>query len=166
MSGYKTLIFTDASLEGDDLTAGVGMVAFVWKAGELAHRFFFSERVPPELLSQLQSSTPKVIAALELLAGVMAIDVLQPHLSASRVFMFIDNEAARANLISMSSPVVRQARLLRVLHDIASRKSLFFLVSRVPSASNIADEPSRFCTEGLCLQGFKQVRPRWQVFLE
>ena len=163
MQGDRVLIFTDASLEGDDETAGVGMVAFIWKAGELSHRLFFSEKVPLNILRSLQTHTPKVIAALELLAAVMAVDVLRPHVKGSRLFVFVDNEAARANLISMSSPVTHHVRLLRALFEIVSHRSLFMWISRVPSASNVADGPSRFVFEDLLSQGFKRVEPGWHV---
>eukprot|EP00435_Cladocopium_sp_Y103_P010348 s3380_g2.t1 len=132
--GDRVLIFTDACLEDSNQIAGVGMVAYVWRGSKVAHKFFFSEKVPPGLLKHLQRDTPRVIAALELMAAVMAIGCLSHHLNAVRAFLFIDNEAARANLISMTSPVLVQAELLKELYQLAAKTSLFMWVSRVPSS--------------------------------
>ena len=75
----------------------------------------------------------------------------------------VDNEAARANLISMSSPVPVQAELLTELFRIMSNRSIYFWVSRVPSASNPADAPSRFSVDALVNDSFTQVSPSWPV---
>ena len=161
MHDDRVLIFTDACLEDSNQIAGVGMVAYVWRGSKLAHKFFFSEKVPPGLLKHLQRDTPRVIAALELMAAVMAIECLAHHLNAVRAFLFIDNEAARANLISMTSPVLVQAELLKELYQLAAKTSLFMWVSRVPSSSNMADRPSRFEVDLLLQQGFTQPTPSW-----
>lgn len=157
----RVLIFTDAALEDDDQNAGVGMVAFVWRSGQLKHRFFFAESVPADVLRDLQVKTPKVIAALELLAAVMAVELLQEWMTNSRTFIFIDNEAARANLISMYSPVKVQAKLLQRLHDIMMHGSMFVWTCRVPSVSNVADAPSRQEFKQLLCTGFVRLTPSW-----
>ena len=157
----RVLIFTDASLEDDDQNAGVGMVALVWRSGQLKHRFFFSESVPSDVLKDLQVKTPKVIAALELLAAVMAVELLQEWMANSRTFIFVDNKAARANLISMNSPVGVQAKLLKRLRDVMMRGSMFVWTSRVPSPSNVADAPSRREFKQLLCTGFVRMTPSW-----
>ena len=79
----------------------------------------------------------------------------------SRTFIFVDNEAARANLIAMYSPVITQAGLLRKLHDMMMRGSMFVWVCRVPAASNVADAPSRRECEQLLCTGFRRLTPSW-----
>ena len=144
------LIFTDACLEDDDTNAGVGMVAMVCRDGAPIRFFFFSEKVLQNELEKLQVNTTKVIAGLELLAPVMAISCLKDQLMARRVFLFIDNEAARASLISMWPPIFTHARLLSLFWDEFRRKSIFMWTSRVPPMSNIADK-----------LGFTRLHPRW-----
>lgn len=124
---------------------------------------FFSDVVPDRVLSELQKDTPKVIAALELMAAIQAVMVCESHIRESRTFMFIDSEAARANLISMTSPVPVQASLLRRLYSFCCSTSLFLWTSRVPSLSNPADAPSRFEIDSLIELGFTRVRPSWQL---
>lgn len=102
-----------------------------------------------------------MIAALELLAAVMAVELLQEWMTNSRTFIFIDNEAARANLISMYSPVKVQAKLLQRLHDIMMRGSMFVWTCRVPSVSNVADAPSRKEFKQLLCTGFVRLTPGW-----
>ena len=140
-SEIRNVIFTDAFLSDDDKLAGVGTVHFRVDKNQIVKRSFFSERVPEDVLSTLQKNTPKVIAALELLASVQAVSESAEYLDGVRTFIFVDNEAARANLISMTSPIVVQSDLLRELHHIMSVKSMYMWVSRVPSLSNPADEP-------------------------
>lgn len=106
-------------------------------------------------------NTPKVIAGLELLAAVMAVDIPKDFLIARRAFLFIDNEAARASLISMWSPIFTHARMLRHLWDLVRSKSIFMWTSRVPSLSNVADKPSRFEIVQLVEAGFNRMRPKW-----
>ncbi len=163
MSGDRTIIFTDAFLDDQDRNAGGGMVMYKMCDGAVVHRCFFSEVVPEQVLKRLQTDTPKVIAALELMAAIQAVMVCERFISESRAFLFVDNEAARANLISMTSPVTVQANLLRKLYRFCSNASLFLWTSRVPSLSNPADAPSRFETESLLESGFTRVHPSWQL---
>ena len=104
-----------------------------------------------------------MIAALELMAAVQAVACCEQELDVVRTFIFVDNEAARANLISMNSPVPVQSELLREMFSVVSKRSMYLWVSRVPSLSNPADEPSRLEASSLVRQGFTQVSPSWQM---
>eukprot|EP00438_Fugacium_kawagutii_P021790 Skav236018 [mRNA] locus=scaffold3189:230237:231088:- [translate_table: standard] len=157
----RVLIFTDACLEDGDSRAGVGMTAYIWKKGRLFKKFVAGDVVPQYVLKALQKSSPKVIAALELLAAVMSLELIRHYLGATRVFLFVDNEAARANLIAMSSPVRTHADILKKLYRLSSVTSLFMWVSRVPSASNEADLPSRGQVDHLVQQGFERLKFQW-----
>ena len=117
MSGNRTVIFTDAFLDDQDRNAGVGMVMHKMCDGKVLHRYFFPEAVPDCVPGKLQRDTPKGIAALEFVAAIQAVMVCKDHVAESRTFLFLDNEAARANLISMTSPVPVQADLFRKLYS-------------------------------------------------
>lgn len=120
-----------------------------------------SEQVPDQVLQSLQQTTPKVVAALELYAAVVSVEMLTGELRERRAFLFVDSEAARANLISMPSNVRVQSKLLKKLFKLPTKQSMFPWVSRGPSASNIADRPSRFESEFLRSQGFVKLTPDW-----
>lgn len=163
VSEEKVLIFTDAALEDKDSVGSIGMFMLRLRAGTCIEKKFFAVVVPKNVLERLQHKTVKVISAFELLAAVCAVDVLQDSLGLSRTFMFIDNEAARACVISMYSLVQTHAAMLRKLSDIYADRSLFVWISRVPSVSNPADEPSRMRYEDLVRQGFTRMHPSWNV---
>ena len=93
MSKNKVITFTDAALSEGDTVAGKGMVMLKLVDGKISERAFFSERVPAEIMASLQTKTPKVICALELLAAVQAVMVCER-------FLFVANEGTRANLIA------------------------------------------------------------------
>ena len=61
-----------------------------------------------------------------------------------RVFVFVDNDAARAGLIKLCSPVATIQHVLRKLATFQELAPCFIWFSRVPSSSNIADNASRF----------------------
>ena len=79
-------------------------VAYWVEGGKISQQYFFAEIVPPHIMSLLQKDTKKVIAGLELLAGVLALYLLGKMHSLCRSFFFVDNEAARACLILMIHP--------------------------------------------------------------
>ena len=157
----RLLIFTDAALEQLDECGSVGMVAFSMHKICAAGRWFFSEKAPDSVMKFCQEKSRKVIAALELMAAVLAVFQLQSQASGRRIFLFVDNEAARASLIAMYSPILVHARLLSKLSEIVTSRSMFTWVSRVPSSSNPADEPSRLHVRKLEESGFTRVHPRW-----
>eukprot|EP00438_Fugacium_kawagutii_P014263 Skav215748 [mRNA] locus=scaffold106:161897:165124:+ [translate_table: standard] len=151
MSLRRAVIFTDASLEDDGSNAGIGMVAFVHDGKGSLLRFFFSEKVPANILASWQSRTKKIIATLELFAAVVACEVLADFVQDKRVFLFIDNEAARASLIAMYSSVLLHNVFLKKLSMVSQKRNLFMWIARVPSASNcsfkLRSEVS-FCCSG------------------
>ena len=163
MHSRKLVIFTDAALEGNDDHGSVGMVAYAMEDDKVISKFFFSDVVPSELLRAIQSRTKKVISSLELVAAVGAVLVLGPLFVGFRVFCFVDNEATRASMISLSSPVPFHNAVLKVFSREVLTQSLFIWIARVPSASNPAGQPSRLCLEGVD-SSFTRMDVPWQVF--
>ena len=161
MRQNKIVIFTDASLEGNDEVAGIGMVAFVVENSTVAHKFFFSERVPANILNSWQTRTKKIIASLELFAAVAACEILGERFPGLCTFVYIDNEAARASLIAMYSTVLLHITLLKQLSFCSLKRNLFMWIARVPSSSNCADFPSRFIFDHLISEGFARVAVKW-----
>ena len=153
-SERKLVIFTDAALESDDEVGSLGLVAFWVEQGRICRKYFFSEVVPTHIMLHFQKETKKVIAGLELLAGVLALYLLGKIHSMCRTFFFVDNEAARACLISMNSSVLSHRKLLRFIGSFAAQHSTFTWIARVPSSSNPADEPSRMKIDHLTQSGY------------
>ena len=156
-------VFTDASLDEDCTRAGVGAVLFV-DAGP--PRAFLSERVPEDLLAVLQTESVHAISALEVLPVFLARSLWADHVKHRRAFFFIDNDAARHSLIAGASPSPSITRALRSIVMHQAKVPTFAWYSRVPSASNIADEPSRFQLASLLSRGAERVpvvRDLWRA---
>ena len=164
MSDRRLVIFTDAALEENDTFASIGMVALWIEGSTVVAKYFFSEVLPPDILNAMQKSTSKIISSLELMAAVLAVQVLSLQHHTGRSFLYVDNEAARACLISQNSSVESHKLLLQHLSDILCGSSLFLWVSRVPSASNPADEPSRLQFRKLLTDGHRQVLIPWNQY--
>ncbi|CAE7638477.1 Abcb1a [Symbiodinium sp. CCMP2592] len=145
-SATRAVIFTDAALEDNDSVASVGAVIYL-ESNDGQRMYHISAAVPEALLRHVQQKSPKVIACLELMAAVATVCKIAPLLKGRRVFCYIDNEAARACMVNMFSPVLAMNRLVQLLSSVVWENSTHLWVSRVPSDSNIADAPSRLdCT--------------------
>ena len=92
------LVFTDASLEGNDTAAAVGGVMYDGASCE-----FFSSALRADQLSLLQTECMHVIAVLEVLSVACAVRIWSANALRRREFHLIDNDSARACLIKMSS---------------------------------------------------------------
>ena len=161
MSKRKLVVFSDASLEGQDREAGIGVVAVLVVDGMVTEKFFISERVPEPVLKSWQNRTPKVIATLELFAAVAGVSKLAETFSAIRTFIFVDNEAARAGLISMYSILTTHNDLLKSFGEVCRKRCLYTWVARVPSLSNPSDAPSRLIIDDLLSNGFTRLQVSW-----
>ena len=150
------VIFTDASLECNSSVGQVGGVLVFRNNGSQDHpvHAYFSDQVPPEVLKEMQRHTDHVIAALEMLAVLIAVHLWGPMLLSKRCFFFVDNDSARGALIASYSPSLQLNKLMTVWTQMVMQHSIFPWLCRVPSASNIADAPSRGeCTEVVQLGG-------------
>ena len=94
-------------------------------------------------LSRLQVENMHVIAVLEVLPVACAMSMWAQRAIHRRVFYFIDNDSARACLIKMISSSAVFNEVLRRITIMSAASPSFAWFSRVPSPSNVADEPSR-----------------------
>ena len=161
-SAERFLIFTDAALECCDTKGTLGMVAYHVKDGSIVRKWYSSDSVPDNCLTLLQDRTVKIISTLELAAAVMSVESLKREMFARRVFLYVDNEAARASLISRYSRIPCHNNMLKAFSKCVQQHSLFIWVSRVPSPSNPGDAPSRLDVKHLVEAGYNHVDVNWQ----
>lgn len=83
-------------------------------------------------------------------------------MSARRVFLCVDNEAARASLISRYSRIPCHNNMLKAFSKCVQSHSLFVWVSHVPSPSNPGDAPSRLDVKQLVESGYTHVGVNWR----
>ena len=91
----------------------------------------------------LQSESAKNSASLEVLPVGTALELWRERVLHRRVFIFIDNDAARASWIKATSRAPSVALMTRRIVMMNAKWPCFTWYSRVPSASNPGDAPSR-----------------------
>ncbi|CAE7467862.1 unnamed protein product, partial [Symbiodinium necroappetens] len=135
------LVWTDGSWEPSTGFAGIGAVVLDSKGGAAS---VYEGVVPDLLLKRWRDEVgDQVICEIELYALLMLRVGLQNILSGRKVIFFIDNDAARSGVIRGQSKSQAMHRLALALAAVESTSPCISWTERVPSASNIADLPSR-----------------------
>ena len=137
-------VFTDASYEQDESgrpTAGFGGV-LVSPSGKPTN--FFSFELSGDDLQKLNPAGKKTATfKCEFFAVLVALSLWQKQLTNRQVVFYVDNDGVRDVLISCStSDPVGHVLLTKVL-ELEGTLALSSWFTRVPSKSNIADDPSR-----------------------
>ncbi|CAE6911825.1 gpt [Symbiodinium sp. CCMP2592] len=145
------VIFTDAAYE-----QGVASWGLVVLDPDSGRREVAGGRIPSSLIELWHQDTEdQIIAQAEAFAMVIARDYAATFAKGRRAFFFVDNESARYCMIRGSSPVRSLLALAHAFYASECRDHLVTWIERVPSASNIADLPSKppaqavFCWGGV-----------------
>jgi hypothetical protein len=143
------IICTDGAFEKGVATIGGTIVD-----GEF--RQAFGCTLPDMLVSRWtkERNVAQCIGQVELFPVWVARALWGLHLRGRRVLWLIDNESARFALIAMSSPVAASADILWSIADLEISLQTLSWYERVPTASNLADGPSRLCFEDVLALGF------------
>ena len=119
---------------------------------------FFSIELTVEQMNLLGARTKRtIIFESELLALVLAFSIWSGVIRSSSVICFIDNNATRDVAISGSGRNAVGSSLIEFLLKLDMTTNVTPWYSRVPSPSNISDEPSRGEVECLNQQQVRQV---------
>ena len=135
--------FTDASfeMENDIITSGHGGV-LVSPAGKPVR--FFSGNLKKDHVALLNPKGLKtIIFECEFLAVLIAYKVWAKEVAGSQLVVFIDNNAVRDSLISCDTSNEIAAVILKSILQLEDDVKALAWYTRVPSPSNIADDPSR-----------------------
>jgi hypothetical protein len=137
------VLFTDGAAEGtafSNVTVGAVLLDPFDD-----HVEFFGLPVPGSLLEEwrAQGAGEQVIGQAEILPVVFAREVWHLNLRGRRLLVFIDIDSARFALIKADSPSAASRGLLERLSRCDSSSPVPSWYARCPSASNIADGPSR-----------------------
>ena len=135
------IVFTDGACEGaGDKEGSIGGV-LINPNGYLVE--YFSSRVPSAFMSKLCETSANPIYELELLPVLVSYFCWRKYLANSQTVFYLDNDAARAGLTkALGATRLAEAIVLHVTSMEAEicNKPWY---GRVPTASNIADDPSR-----------------------
>lgn len=151
-------LFTDGSLE--DGVAGLGGVLV--QPSEARYEFF-SMSVPLEVLKFWFESSKNPIFHVELLAVCISFEVWKNRLAKRPLVVYVDNDAAKAAIVKGYTAVQGAEELCEHLTQVEEDQEIALWCARVPTASNIADEPSRFVTCNLVGKGYVEVVPDKQA---
>ena len=115
--------------------AGIGTV--VNEAGQCKNAFAFIPK--PDHMKLIGGG----IHQLENFPVIMACVVFADDIKSKRIFIHVDNTAAQSSLINAGSTNHTSGSFVYLYLDLEQRLHFVPWVSRVSSASNIADGPSR-----------------------
>ncbi|CAK9099135.1 unnamed protein product [Durusdinium trenchii] len=137
------VLFTDAVYEDDVATWGMVLLDPVTDT-----RTAVGGRVPDFLVQKWHAlGSDQVITLAEAFAALLARIVFRSYISQRRVLIFVDNEGARHCLIKATSQTLALLQIVQLFHGCAEVDRCIPWIERVPSASNVADLPSRNKTE-------------------
>ena len=132
-------IFTDGCWQ--DGVAGLGAVVFDCATG---HGRVFPGRLPDNLVKAWLSEVgEQIIGQIELYAVLVMRRFLKDDIAGRRTVFWCDNEAARFGLIRNESHSRSMDVMLRAFAKVEDESLSFTWISRVPSASNPSEAPSR-----------------------
>ena len=141
-------VYTDACYEPqrEDWVCGLGGVLINPMGKKVA---FFSIQLSAEQRNALGAESKKaIIFESELLAMVLAFSVWRSVVGSSSVICFVDNNSSRDVAISGCGRNDVANKLVEFLLKLEMATNVTPWYTRVPTPSNIADDPSR----GLCTQ--------------
>lgn len=152
------IVFTDGACEGMDTRVGSIGGVLVSPAGTLVS--YFGAKVPEWIMEHMEYSQ-NPIYELELLPTLVALLLWHKLLNSRQVVFYLDNDAARYTLIKAHSVTSFGKRILAPFISLELSLQLKSWYARVPSPSNIADDPSRLNFDFLESMGASRAELCW-----
>ena len=162
--GPPILIFTDGACEYGDTSitqAGFGAVLFDPVDNR---REFFGGSLPHELCDLLSEGVRRqIIEQAELVPVLLSKHTWRERLQGRAVLHFIDHDGCKFSLIRGSGRVSASSRIIHQVWQCELDSSSFSWFSRVPSASNLSDGPSRLDHSAILALGFSKIDARFNA---
>jgi len=133
------VVFTDGSFEN-----GVGLWGAVILDDATGQRDVFCGQVPDVLIKGWNRlAGEQVISQIEAYAALLVRWYFRKQWTGRKAIFFQDNDAARYSLIKAASSSASMMLIVQAFHVVDASFPMMAWIERVPSASNIADWPSR-----------------------
>ena len=160
-------VFTDACFDPESFS-GIGAV-LVDGNGKMQH--FFSQEICDDLLEVINVTSRKTaIFELEFFAVFCPFRVWRNVLKGAQLVVQTDNDGVRDSLIACQTSSVNGEPILEACLKIEYERGMTLWMSRVPTDSNIADDPSRGHVEPLvsagCCKQHVHVQLMWNALLD
>jgi hypothetical protein len=151
------LVFTNGACEQDGAQVTFGAVLVDFHSNTFC---YFGDNVPEFWVSKWKASgRVQLICQAEIFPVVVAKLTWSEILSHRAVLWFIDNNSAQAALVRSFSPVTDNYELLVRNAELDVWMQTMNWYSRVPSKSNVGDDPSRLCFTELDRKGYTRCEP-------
>ena len=146
------IIFTDGACEEGEEGTSIGGVLF--DVGGIVE--CFGARMSQRVIDswKTREDQTQVIGQAEVFPVLVSRLTWHKRIAGRRAIYFVDNESARLALIKMYSPVLPTLDILMQITAWDFKEQSHPWYSRVPTYSNIADDPSRMCAK-LLKESFK-----------
>lgn len=158
------IVFTDGACEGSDVKAGGVGGVLVDPCGRILRHF--SEHVPVAYMAKLLSDSENPIYELELLPIYLAMVLWRKFFSGMQTVFYLDNDAARASLCRAQGSTDNAVLTMENIIIIEDSECLKTWYARVPTHSNIADDPSRHECKALEQMGSVRHKIDWDQLLK
>ena len=155
------LLFTDGACENEGELVTHGAVLF---DPEPNLALMFGDEIPSEWTAKWKSEGRKqLICQAEIFPVSIAKNTWKDTLRGRSILWFIDNNSSLAAIIRWYSPVLDNFEMLVINARLDTELQCLHWYSRVPSRSNLSDDPSRLVFEELDRQGFKRCTPSYNL---
>ena len=155
------LIFTDGACEEDGMCVTHGAVFY---DPESRQALMFGDHVPKGWADKWRVEGKKQLICQAELFPVLVAKRTWGHLIAGRaVLWFIDNNSSLAAVIRAYSPVLENYELLVINARLDVDLQAMHWYTRVPSKSNLSDDPSRLKFSELEAKGFRRCSPCYNL---
>ena len=133
-------LFTDGACEAEQGTGGIGAVLFAPNGTCAGH---FGESVPASLMHSLLQKSKNPIYELEIAPLVISLQLWKGLMHGSQLVCYLDNEGTRHSLIRCYADTEPADSWVRAFLKYEMDLQLNVWFARVPTASNVADGPSK-----------------------
>ena len=152
------IIFTDASYEQTNVSP-VGIGCVLVNPSGFPVRFIEETPEQPILEALGHESKGTIIFEAEMFALLLALRKWKDYFSGRQLVAYVDNDAVRCAVASSSGHSGVAGKMIREINGIEEMVSALLWIARVPSRSNISDDPSRGDSAALKSIGAIRDRP-------
>ena len=155
------LLFTDGACEDDGQCVTHGATLYDPENGTA---LMFGDYVPANWTEKWRAEGKKqLICQAKLFPIIVAKNTWRELLYGRALLWFIDNNSSLAAVIRSYSPVLENYEMLVINARMDVELQALHWYSRVPSKSNLSDDPSRLQFSELEAKGFKRCSPFYDL---